>query len=41
MNSIASVQSLKRDPDSVTTLHCTIGSSIRQFPALAPAVGEQ
>jgi hypothetical protein len=41
MNSIASVQGLTRVLDPVTTLHCTIDSSIRQLPALAPAVGEQ
>jgi len=41
MNSIASVQSLKRAPDRVATLHCTIDSSIRQLRTLAPAFGEQ
>jgi hypothetical protein len=37
MNSIASVQSLKRAPDRIATLHW----SIRQLPSLVPAVGEQ
>jgi hypothetical protein len=38
---MASVQSLKSAPEPVTTLHCTIDSSIRQLRTLAPAVGEQ
>jgi hypothetical protein len=41
INSIASAQSLKRPPDRVSTLHCTIDSSIRQWRVLVPPVGEQ
>jgi hypothetical protein len=41
MNSIASAQSLKRPPDRVSTLHCTIDSSIRQWRVLVPPVSEQ